>query len=154
MRGKIVVWCFLIGMMAGCSSMPKYPNSHAINVSVNLTMDDAGSKFSSYKAYASIKRINKGCVSEHLGYVKLAQGENLIGLPVNNTIYFAVELMHGRANVSSTMDRGGVIRAVPGLQYEVDVNYQDAMYDFRLYEVSDSKRKSLPLIPEGACKTS
>lgn len=146
--------CVSIGLLVGCasSSAPRYDNTQDKNVTINVNTDERSGLFTSVEAVAGINDLDNHCKTNYRGYVELSPGKNQIGLPPGVKTYLNVEFAFGSRSSSSSFARGTILKPVKGHQYDVDVEYIDGMYDFRLYEVSGSKRKQLKVVPMEQCQ--
>lgn len=141
------------GLLAGCASAPQYyPNTHENNFTVNLNLAEKGGFLTTVKAYAGVNDIAGDCSSRYLGFVDLRDGANKIGLAPGKRAYLIVQISSRIGYNSTSLQRGTLITPVAGKQYEITANYTDGMFDFRLFEVTKSGKKELPIVPVSACK--
>lgn len=143
--------CVLLG---GCAApQQRYPNDQPKNVTIDLHYDSGSGMFGSSKAVAGINDISKDCSTHYKGRVKLKEGRNEVGLAVGQPTALVVELSESSwvEEGGHSMQRGVVIDPKPGVHYEVDVNYADAMYDIRLYRMTRTGKRRLPIhaLPPG-----
>jgi len=143
-------------LLVGCAaSLPRYPNDRPKNVTINLHFESSGGFLSSSEAFAGVNDIAKDCSTKYKGWVKLDEGKNDVGLAIGQPTMLVVELSHSSwlGNSSGSMQRGVVITPKPGAHYLLDVNYADAMYDIRLYQMTRNGKKRLKRVnaPPG-CK--
>lgn len=136
------------------SSAPRYDNTQEKNVTINVNMDERGGLFSTVEVVAGVNDLDNNCNINYRGFVELSHGKNQIGLTPGANTYLNIEVAFGSRTSSSSFARGTILKPARGRQYEVDVKYIDSMYDFRLYEVSGSKRKPLEVVPMEHCRTS
>ena len=150
---RIIAIIVVSSLFGGCSSSPtKYPNQLDKNVTINLKIDDEGGLFSSVKVVAGVNNLDKQCEPHYKGMLKLEQGENQLGLAPGIQTFLQVDVAHKRPGQSSIDSRGTLITPVKGKKYRIDINYVDDMYDFRLFELSGSKKKSMTLVPISNCR--
>ncbi len=153
-RSLIFITCTVL-LLAGCAaSLPRYPNELPQNVAINLQFKSSGGFLSSSEAFAGINDIAGDCSTHYKGWVKLAQGRNEVGLTIGQPTLLVVELSHSSwGGNGGSMQRGVVITPKSGVHYQIDVNYADAMYDIRLYAISQAGKKRLDILtaPPG-CK--
>jgi hypothetical protein len=142
-----------VGLLAGCASTPQYyPNTHEKNFTVNLSLSEKGGFMTTVNAYVGVNEIAGDCSSRYLGFVDLKDGANKLGLTPGKRAYLAVQISSSIGYSSSQLQRGTLITPVAGKQYEITANYVDGMFDFRLFEVTKSGKKELPIVPISACK--
>jgi len=140
---RLVITGFLVGgILLGCASTPRYTSSHDENVTINVDVDGGG-LFTSVDMAAGVNDLDADCQPHYRGAVELSPGANPIGLAPGVLTYLMVDIAYSRPGASSNFGRGTVLRPMPGKQYEVDIAYHDNMYDFRLFEVSGSKRQEM-----------
>lgn len=155
MFGRSLIGITALALLAGCAgSLPRYPNDRPKNVTINLHFESSGGFLSSSEAYAGVNDVGKDCSTHYKGWVKLKEGNNDVGLAVGQPTMLVVELSHSSwGGDSGSMQRGVVITPKPGAHYRLDVNYADAMYDIRLYQMTRNGKKRLKRVnaPPG-CK--
>lgn len=141
-------------MITGCSSVPKYPNTLAHNMTINMKLgdDDKGGFFTSVDAAVGVNDLDAKCDTHYQGYVTLKQGENKIGLKPGQPTFLMIEIVRSTYNTGGSFSRGTILNPVKGAKYVMDFNYVDKMFDLRLYEVSNNKKKKMELVPLSACK--
>lgn len=132
-------------LLFGCAaSLPRYPNNRPKNVTIDLDFDSGGGFLSSSKALAGINDFGKDCSTHYKGWVKLSEGKNEVGLAVGQPTLLVVELSHSSwGGDGGSMQRGVVITPRPGVHYQVDARYADAMYDIRLYKMTRAGKRRL-----------
>jgi len=136
--------CALLPSWVG-NSLRRYPSGRPKNLAVNLHYESNGGFFSTSHAYASIHNIKEDCSTHYEGWVKLDEGSNDIGLAVGQPTQLVIKLSHSSWSGDSggSMERGVGITPKPGMHYEVDVNYADAMYDIRLFPMGHDGKQRL-----------
>jgi len=145
MMTRSLIFITACAFLASCaSSLPRYPNDKPKNVTINLHFDSGGGFLSSTEAFAGINNFAKDCTTSYQGWVKLTEGKNDVGLPVGQPTFLVVELSKSSfGGGGHSIQRGVVITPKPGVHYEVDASYADAMYDIRLYRLTRAGRKQL-----------
>ncbi|MBI3188131.1 MAG: hypothetical protein HYZ31_09760 [Gammaproteobacteria bacterium] len=149
-----LVCLVVLGLASGCSSAPKYPNTHPKNVTINMKLGegDQGGLFTSVDVAVGVNDIVNKCETSYQGYVDLKQGENKLGLAPGKPTYVMIEIARNSYGSGGSFGRGTVLTPKQGAQYVIDFNYVDSMFDFSLYELKKNKKIELPLIPLPACK--
>jgi hypothetical protein len=56
-----------------------------------------------------------------------------------------LEITNRSLGSHSGVQRGAVLTPNPGTRYQLDANYGDGMYDFRLYELTRAGKRALPV---------
>ena len=154
MNNNWFVFLVVIGLVSGCSSVPKYPNAFAKNVTINMKLgdEDQGGLFTSVDVAVGVNDIVSGCETSYQGYVELKQGENKLGLAPGKPTYVMIEIARNSYGSGGSFGRGTVLTPKQGSQYVIDFNYVDGMFDLNVYELKKNKKIELPLIPLPACK--
>lgn len=155
----LVYWRWLalvaVGQLLGCASAPQYfPNTLEKNLVVSLNVADRGGFMTTVSAYAGINEMAGDCSSQYQGFVKLDDGVNKIGLAPGKSTDLVVEISRRTGSSSLSFKRDTLITPVAGRKYEIAASYVDGMFDFRLYEVSKSGKRELPLVPASGCRPS
>lgn len=111
-----------------------------------------GGLFSSVDVVAGVNDLDSRCEPHYRGMIEIKPGENKLGLAPGVLTYLQVDIAHKRPGQSSLDSRGTMIKPVSGKKYQVEINYIDDMYDFRLFEISGVKRKPLKLKSVSKCR--
>lgn len=145
MRHRLLVLLLVTLWLAGCSVAQRYPNEMAKNLTVNLHLVKNGGIFTSAEAVVGINNYAKDCTNDYKGYVDLNEGANEIGLQVGQPTVLIVEITHKSMGSSGGVQRGALITPKAGARYQIDANYVDGMFDFRLYEIGSKGKKPLEI---------
>lgn len=138
-----------------------YKNILNKNLTVNLVQgenskgsffDSSLGFFTSVDIVAGVNNLNAKCDGDYRGYIDLVPGKNKLGLKPGQLAYIVVVVVKSASGGSSSSSHEVMIKPKKGIQYELDVNYVENMFDMNLYEVRKSKRKKMP--PLGVCKPS
>lgn len=153
MTTRIIILLMAAALAAGCASSRPYPNDRDKNLTVNLHLVKNGGFLTSAGAAAGINSYAKDCTNDYKGYVDLAEGANEIGLEIGQPTLLIVEITHKTMGSSGGVQRGALITPKAGVRYQIDANYVDGMFDFRLYEIGRGGKKPLAIVttPPG-CK--
>jgi hypothetical protein len=143
MKTQILATLLLAGLVAGCAT-PYRPGNLEKNLTVNLSLDD-GSVLTRSGAAIGVHNVGKDCEADYLGYVDLVTGANEIGIAPGQRTLLIVEVEQRSVGSRSSMQRGAAFTPKPGAKYRIDANYVDAMFDFRLYEVTRAGKRELPV---------
>jgi len=133
----------LLVLLAGCAS-PYRPGDLEKNLTLNLDLQD-GSALTLSDAVLGVNNVGKDCSNDYRGYVDLAQGANEVALAVGQRTLLIVEIKKRTLGSVSTVQRSAVLTPKPGARYRIDTNYADAMFDFRLYELTRAGKRELPV---------
>lgn len=154
MKLRLFVLLLATLWLAGCSVAQRYPNDMAKNLTINLHLVKNGGLFTSAEAVAGINNYAKDCSNDYKGYVKLSEGTNEIGLSIGQPTLLIVEITHKSMGSSGGVQRGAVITPKAGVRYQIDANYVDGMFDFRLYEIGGKGKKPLDIVTtQPGCKS-
>ena len=148
---RLILLASFCVVVIACASAPRYQNSNIKNVTINLSLGGTASMIKSIEAFGKISDLNKSCNRKYLGYVNLSKGSNHIGLDVGKMTYLEVSISRSHFGSSSSFSLGTVIVPKKNVIYEIDASYEDDMFDFRIYEVINSKRKNVELVPLPNC---
>jgi hypothetical protein len=96
-------------------------------------------------AAVGITHLGAGCTADYRGYVDLTQGANELALATGQRTLVILEITNRSPGSHSGVQRGAVLTPNPGARYELDANYGDGMYDFRLYELTRAGKRALPV---------
>ena len=145
----------LMSFMTGCSSIKTYPNSFKKNMTVKTTTS-SGSILQDVDTYLHIYTLDSKCKSDYLGTVDLDKPVKKVGLPVNKNLYLDFAFVKGGffSHSSSRINSETLITPRKGRLYEVDVFYEDSIYDVSIWQKKSrkSKKRKLKLVPYEACK--
>lgn len=153
MNIRIIISLMVAALAAGCASSPPYPNNRDKNLTINLHLVKNGGFLTSAAAVAGINSYARDCSNDYQGYVNLAEGANEIGLEIGQPTLLIVEITHKTFGSSGGVQRGALLTPRAGSRYQIDANYVDGMFDFRLYEIGGKGKKPLDIVttPPG-CK--
>lgn len=152
MKIQLIAVLIATVFFSGCASKPYNSGNLEKNLTVNLNLQKNGGFLTSASAAAGVNNIGKDCANDYKGYVKLSQGPNEIGLVIGQPTLLIVEISHRTMGSGGSMQRGAVITPKAGVRYQIDANYADGMYDFRLYEVGRAGKRELQVDPGTNCK--
>lgn len=122
----LVCWILVVGAVAGCG-IKKYPNTSEKNLTVRTEVQ--GVPFNSIDPYLHIYESTGDCKKDHLGAMKLRNGETRIGIAVGRPMCL-VFVFYAKVRVHN----GWLVTLRPGVQYLALVRYADRIYDISLYE--------------------
>lgn len=131
-------------LLTGCAT--QYPNSLEKNLTVRLKLQKNSGFLTSANAIVNVSEIGKDCSLDDQGYVDLVQGDNQVGLPLGRPVLVTFKVAHSGPASSSSVETGAVLTPKAGARYLGEANYVDAMYSFRLYEVTSGGKKALPVM--------
>jgi hypothetical protein len=141
---RVGAWLLLAGMLAGCGVQPYRPGDLKKNLTVNLELQDGG-LLTSTSATVGITHLGAGCEGDYRGYVDLTQGANELALAPGQRTLVILEITNRSLGSHSGVQRSAVLTPNPGARYQLDANYGDGMYDFRLYELTRAGKRALPV---------
>lgn len=142
---RLLFMALVSGLLFGCAT--HYPNTLDKNLTVNINLEKNGGILTSAEAVAGVNEIGKDCSNDYKGFVELEPGANEIGLALGQPTLLLVEISHSTfGGGDRSVQRGAMITPKAGSRYQIDVNYVDAMFDFRLYEVGRSGKKPLEVV--------
>lgn len=129
-NGYAVSLALAVGLLAGCSSMKPYPNTLEKNLQIR-TATTSGSFFSSVRAQALIYRVDAQCQTHFEGTVDLDAPTVAVGIPIDRLSYleFTFKSSAFLSNSSSSISQGTLLRPRPGYRYDLDVSYENNIYN-------------------------
>jgi hypothetical protein len=120
--------------MAGCSSVPSYPDTLPKNLHVTTQVDSSGGP--STVAEFDVHRLNARCETEHLGRVYLDNGTRDVGLPVDAPVYLDF-IFASKGFLSpnvSAIRHTTLLTARSGYDYSAQVKYVKGIYSVVIRE--------------------
>lgn len=124
-----------MGFLAGCFGLKTYPNDLQKNLHVH-TSADSGWFLSTVRTAVDVHRVGSDCTTEYAGTVQLADGMMGIGLPPDqwSRLVFVFATSSFLVNSSGTITYETWLRPKAGHTYEVEVSYQDDLYNVSIHE--------------------
>ena len=126
-----------IVLCVGCSDLKTYPNTLEKNLRVQ-TVTRSGSVFSDVRARVDIYQIDPACRLDYEGTVDLDEPTRAIGIPTNRPSYlvftFASSSFLGGTNSATSQET--LLEPRPGYRYDIDVRYEDNIYNVVVRERS------------------
>ena len=144
----------LSSLITSCSTniAVHYPNNGPQNITIHITAEKSNNYVTSVDISAGVNELNKDCDISHKGFINLTSGENKLSIKPNITTYLVLQITQDGRMGKQTFQRGTLIKPEMDKKYEIVMNYIDSMFDFNLYEVRESKRKTLDILPLTACQ--
>ena len=141
--------------LAGCSSVPTYPNTAPKNMQVT-TRVDSGSGLGATVAEFDVHRVNARCGTENQGRVYLDNGTLEVGIPVDETLYLDfIFASKGFLSPSVSATRySTLLTPRSGYEYRAEVTYNKGLYGVRIREFRKgaSSGREIERVPLSACK--
>jgi len=154
-RYRVICASLTLVLCVGCSDVKTYPNTLDKNLRVQ-TVTRSGSAFSKVRASVDIYRVDAGCQLAYEGTVDLDEPTRGIGIPTNRLSYlvftFASSTLLG--GTSSATSQETLLEPRRGYRYDIDVNYEDNIYNVVMRERSPRANivRELALTDLRACK--
>ena len=139
---------------AGCSGLQTYPNNLDKNLQVR-TQVESGSTFSKVRASMSIYEVNAQCQIQYEGTVNLREPSVPVGIPAGRWSYLMFDFSTSGflSNTTTSTASGALLRPQPGTRYDIDVSYQEDIYNVEIRAVAtDGAVSELPRIGLEACR--
>lgn len=129
LASSALAWaCLSLALLAACSGMKTYPDSHEKNALVRVK-SDGGSFFSSTRPDVHLYSVDSACRAEYLGAVELDRPSVEIGLPIGQTVLLA--FVFSKSSLGANQAATAIeMMATPrrGIRYEFDVSYLKNRY--------------------------
>jgi len=161
MRIRIAVRCravyasLALVLLIGCSGVKTYPNTLEKNLQIQ-TVTRSDSVFSKVRASVDIYRVDPECQLAYEGTVDLDAPTRAVGIPATRRSYlvftFASSTFLGGANSATSQET--LLEPRPGYRYDIDVMYEDNIYNVVVRERYSRKNtvRELPLADLRTCK--
>ena len=133
--GCHIILLLLLGTMAACSSNIKaYPNKLDKNLHIKTN--------SSVNTAVDIFQVNPDCSITYSGTVKLNKKDVDIGIPAGRSSYLAFAFSSSDfLSGESTTSFSTLLRPRKNSKYDIDVSYQDNIYNVVIYERPGANKK-------------
>lgn len=154
-RYRVICASLTLVLCVACSNVKTYPNTLDKNLRVQ-TVTRSGSAFSKVRASVDIYRVDTACRLAYEGTVDLDEPTRAIGVPTNRPSYlvftFASSTFLG--GTSSATSQETLLEPRPGYRYDIDVRYDDNIYNVVVRERSPrgTAARELALTDLRACK--
>jgi hypothetical protein len=140
MAGRIAVLFTAIAILCGCSGLKTYRGDYASNLRIVTTTDSTF--LSRVHAAVDIYNVDAGCAISYQGTVELDDPTVTIGIAPDETSYlvFVFSSSAFLANSDGTISYETMLRPKAGELYDVDVSYQNNLYNVGIRERGNSGR--------------
>ena len=150
-----IVYAALVSLLfVGCSDLKTYPNTLEKNLRIQ-TVTRSGSVLSKVRARVDIYRVDPACRLDYEGSIGLDEPVRAVGIPTDRPSYlvftFASSTFLG--GTTSATSQEALIEPRSGYRYDVDVSYEDDIYNVVVRERSPRKNaaRELALVDLRAC---
>lgn len=155
-RRQAAFACILaLAQLAGCASTRPYPDDlPAKNLTIRTTTS-SGSMFSSVRATLGIHSVDAHCRTRYLGSVALDRPSLSVGIPTERWSYLVFDFSTAGflGGTRTRISRGILLRPSPKHSYQVDLTYQDDIYNVVLHERSPrGASREPPLLDLSSCR--
>ncbi|MGQ0666428.1 MAG: hypothetical protein ACT4O4_05275 [Nitrospiraceae bacterium] len=131
----VVVVCWTMTCLAGCSGVKAYPNQLEKNLHVQTGVA-SGSLFSAVRAAVDIHRLGPDCSTDCEGTVQLNSPTIDFGIPSNrwSRLVFVFASYSFWGNRSGTISYETLLKPHVGYHYPIKVTYRDDQYNVVIQE--------------------
>jgi hypothetical protein len=132
--------------VVSCAGIRTYRQTDFKNLHINKEIS-SGSIFSKISASLDIYSVDKACQPVYQGTVELPDNKLDVGIPQGRLSYlvFEFETWKPLAGASSSVSYDGLLMPRPGIDYDINVTYKDAVYMVTVQERQPSGKKSRTL---------
>jgi len=145
----------VLGISFGCSNIKTYPNVLDKNLQIR-TVTQSGSVLSKVRARIDVYGVDAGCKLAYEGTVDLNEPTIAVGIPVDRPSYLVFVFASSTflAGTTSATSQETLIQPQPRYRYDIDVSYEDNIYNVIVRERSPRKStaRELALADLRACK--
>lgn len=149
MRAWALALC-CAGLLAGCGGAIRYPDGGEKNLRIR-TATASGSALSSVKAVLGVHAVDAQCKLTYEGVVDLDRPLVEVGIPPGRQSYLVFEFASSSflGGSRGSIKRETLFRPRAGAAYDVQVSYQDDIYDV---VIRDRAGREVALQGLGACR--
>lgn len=139
---NFLLFIFVVGSLAGCSSLKTYPSSSAKNLIVYLDKkSDSG-----VEGRADIYLLDKQCQGPYQGSSWFNKSPKKIGIKKGRQTlvslkYLLSDWLKGKSSITADV----LIQARSGYRYEAKLSYIDEAYETFVYEINRRTGKKTPM---------
>lgn len=133
--GRVLGAVLALGLFAGCSEIKVYPNTLEKNLEIR-TVTKSGSFFSKVRTRLHVYRLDAPCRLEYLGTVDLDRPALGVGIPAGRPSYLAFAFASSAflGGTQGVTTQGTLLTPRAGYRYDIDVSYEDNIYNVVLRE--------------------
>ena len=143
----------VIAVLSGCSGLKPYRGDYENNLRI-ATQTDSGF-LSSVRASVDIYNIDASCAISYQGTVELEDPTVIVGISPDAASYLVFVFSSGAflSNSSGTISYETMLRPKAGEFYDVDVSYQNNIYNVGIRERGNTGRgdRLMPAEPLELC---
>lgn len=99
---------------------------------------------SDVKVAVDIYKVDKACKLSYQGTVEVGNKLKKVGVPIGNYLYLVVSFSKSSywSGQSSSMSSEALLKPEKGYRYQMDLSYEDAIYDISLKQIHPKSGQS------------